>query len=132
MRRFHDTLGDGRVDVLLKPGLCARELPQLASGGPRVMVLQCLASLGKALPFPFDLGAAIDSAIRIDRQVDNAKISFTVARARELLSLPATTFPLGIIVRNFWALRIMLHDPCGGQLVIGGDQNGFRQNRKFS
>lgn len=75
LRRFHDTLGDGMVDVLLKPGLCARELPQLASGGPRGMVLQFLASLGKALPFPLDLGTAIDSAIRIDRQVDNAKKS---------------------------------------------------------
>ena len=42
----------------------------------------------------------------------NIKHDLTVARCTALLELPPATFPLFIILLNFWSLFLMTHDPC--------------------
>ena len=74
LRSIHEPFGDGMVDILLKPGLLALE--QLESSPRRScsMALQAFASGLVSLAFPIHCRARVHCAIRVQGEVDYAKV----------------------------------------------------------
>src|SRR5262245_40662177 len=63
----------------------------------------------------------IETVAQYHRQ--HIKDDLTIARGTELLELPATTFPLLVVLLNLGTLFVVAHDPRSAQLLIGCDQN---------
>ena len=74
LRRFHETFGNRVVRVRLKPGLYARELTQLAACRPRLMPLQSMPTPIESLACVVNHRTTIDGAIRVNCEVDDAKV----------------------------------------------------------